>query len=106
MSYTPLNKQIVQELSLYMSDSRYREENYYIDDNLLASAALEWVVDRLKRVIEESCANFDGQICNLAHMDSHSGCMEIMKLLFQLTHDEIYLPKYYTNQEFVQDEIW
>jgi hypothetical protein len=106
MKYTHLNKQIVQDLSLYISDSRYREENYYVDDNLLASAALEWVVDRLKRVVEESCLNFDGNVCNLAHMDSHSGCMTIMKLLFQITNDEIYLPKYYKDNEFLQDEIW
>ena len=105
MSYTPLNKQIVQELSLYLSDSRYREQNYYVDDSLLASAALEWVVDRLKSRLEASCLNVEGDLCRLWYMDSHSGCMSIMRILYDLTNDDLYKPALQI-PEYDQDEVW
>jgi hypothetical protein len=105
MTYTPLNKQIVQELSLYISDSRYREKNYYVDDNLLASAALEWVVETLKRRLEESCLNVEGEFCRLWYMDSHEACMTIMKILYSLTNDDLYSPVLQL-PEYDQDEVW
>ena len=105
MSYTQLNKQIVQELSLYISDSRYREQNYYVDDDLIASAALEWVVDSLKSRLEASCLNFEGGFCRLWYMDSHEACMTIMRILYDLTNDDLYKPVLQI-PEYDQDEIW
>ena len=105
MSYTQLNKQIVQELSLFISDSRYREQNYYVDDDLIASAALEWVVDRLKSRLETSCLNFESGLCRLWYMDSHEACMTIMRILYDLTNDDLYKPVLQI-PEYDQDEIW
>jgi hypothetical protein len=105
MSYTELNKQIVQELSLYISDSRYREQNYYVDDSLLASAALEWVIDRLKSRLEAICGNVEGDFCRLWYMDSHEACMVIMRILYDLTNDDLYKPVLKI-PEYDQDEVW
>jgi hypothetical protein len=105
MTYTPLNRTIVQELSLYISDSKYREQNYYLNDDLIASAALEWVVDLLKSRLEESCLNVEGDLCRLWYMDSHTACMTIMKMLYDLTGDELYQPVLQLT-EYDQDEIW
>jgi hypothetical protein len=105
MSYTQLNKKVVQELSLYISDSKYREQNYYLNDDLIASAALEWVVDLLKSRLEESCLNVEGDLCRLWYMDSHTACMTIIKMLYDLTGDDLYQPVLQLT-EYDQDEIW
>lgn len=107
-----MNNMYVKQLARHLTDTRYSEESYYLTDDLIATAALEWVIQRLQKALEQSCGNFDGSICDLWYLDSHEACREIMHIIYTFTLDQKYKPQlepisnWDGSREFTQDEIW
>lgn len=84
-----MNKSIIHELVIKFKEARYKECNYYMADTLLATAALEWAVERLQGRLAK-CLNADKGYCDIWYLESHSECKMLMDLLYEFTEDETY----------------
>ena len=84
-----IKKTLVHELSKEFKDARYRECNYYMADTLLATTALEWVIERLEGYLAE-CLNVSDGHCNIWYSGSHTQCEKLMSILYDLTANEKY----------------
>jgi hypothetical protein len=80
---------IIHELTKRFKDARHKECNYYMADTLLATAALEWAVERLQGRLAE-CLNTSQGYCDIWYLESHSNCKLLMDLLYEFTEDEKY----------------
>ena len=87
-----MNPSIVHELVKRFKDARHRECNYYMADTLLATAALEWAVERLQGRLAE-CLNVSEGYCDIWYLESHLECKLLMDLLYEFTGNERYSPK-------------
>lgn len=87
-----IKKALIHELSKEFKDARYRECNYYMADTLLATTALEWVIERLEGYLAE-CLNASDGFCNIWYLDSHRECEKLMSILYDLTENEKYRAK-------------
>ena len=88
-----MNNSIIHELTKRFKDARHRECNYYMADTLLATAALEWAVERLQGRLA-NCGNTDKGYCDIWYLESHSDCKLIMEILYELTQNQIYNRKF------------
>lgn len=86
-----MNQDIVNNLVKSFKDARYRECNYYTADTLLATTALEWVIERLEGYLGK-CLNVSDGHCNIWYSGSHTQCESLMNILYDLTANEKYKP--------------
>jgi hypothetical protein len=91
-----MNQDIVNDLVKSFKDARYRECNYYAADTLLATAALEWVTERLEGYLAK-CLNVSDGYCDIWYSGSHTECEKLMSILYDLTANEKYLATFNKN---------
>lgn len=84
-----VNSEIVHELAREFKDARYRECNYYMADTLLATSALEWVIERLQGRLAK-CLNTSEGYCDIWYLESHSECKLLMDMLYEFTSNDLY----------------
>ena len=61
-------------------------------DVLAAEAALEWLVAYIKSLLAECLQTSQTGLCDLTW--KHDVCASYMSILYDLTQDESYIPKY------------
>lgn len=88
-----MNQEILNDLVKEFKDARYRECNYYAADTLLATTAIEWLSERLEARLGK-CLNADKGYCDIWYLDSHRECNMLMSILYELTANEKYNPKF------------
>jgi hypothetical protein len=86
-----VNKDESDKLAKYLADVRYRENNYFEANNLMARSSLEWVIEVLQGRLAK-CLNADKGYCDIWYLESHSECLLLMDLLYQFSRDEKYMP--------------
>lgn len=91
-----MNKSIIHELVIRFKEARYKECNYYMADTLLATAALEWAVERLQGRLAK-CLNADKGYCDIWYLESHSDCKLLMEMLHELTGEDRYVTEIIIN---------
>ena len=84
-----INSNLVHDIAKSFKEARYRECNYYMADTLLATAALEWAVERLEGYLGK-CLNASEGYCDIWYLETHSGCKMLMDILYEFTQDEKY----------------
>lgn len=87
-----IKPEIVHELTKEFKNARYRECNYYMADSLLATTAIEWVIERLEGHLAD-CLNVSDGYCNVWYLDSHTACKKLMSILYDLTANKKYVTK-------------
>ena len=84
-----VNKDESDKLAKYLADVRYRENNYFEANNLMASSSLEWVIEVLQGCLAK-CLNASSGVCDIWYIETHSDCLLLMDLLYQFSRDEKY----------------
>jgi hypothetical protein len=83
------NSKLIHDLAKSFKEARYKECNYYMADTLLATTALEWVVERLEGYLAK-CLNVSEGYCDLCYLESHSNCKILMDILYDFTENKKY----------------
>ena len=94
--YNMVNSDKRDELAKYLQQRRYEECNYYQADRFIAESSLEWVIEALKRRLEQ-CLNASSGVCDIWYLESHSDCLLLMNLIYEYSGDDLYLARIATN---------
>jgi len=84
-----VNKDESDKLAKHLADVRYRENNYFEANNLMARSSLEWVIEVLQGRLDK-CLNASSGVCDIWYIETHSDCLLLMDLLYQFSRDEKY----------------
>jgi hypothetical protein len=84
------------QLAKHLLNRRYEECNYYQADRFIAECSLEWVIEGLKRRLEQ-CLNASSGVCDIWYLESHSDCLLLMNLIYEYSGDKIYMPEFKVN---------
>jgi hypothetical protein len=84
-----VNRDESDKLAKYLADVRYKENNYFEANNLMARSSLEWVIEVLQGRLAK-CLNASQGYCDIWYLESHSECLLLMDLLYQFSRDEKY----------------
>ena len=84
-----VNKDESDKLAQYLAEVRYRENNYFEANNLMARSSLEWVIKVLQGRLDK-CLNASSGVCDIWYLESHSECLLLMDLLYQFSRNDIY----------------
>lgn len=87
-----VNRDESDKLAKYLAEVRYKENNYYEANNLMARSSLEWVLEGLKRQLEE-CMNASSGVCDIWYLESHSDCLLLMNLIYKYSGDDRYIAR-------------
>jgi hypothetical protein len=87
--YNMVNRDESDKLAKYLADVRYKENNYFEANNLMASSSLEWVIKGLKSRLE-TCMNAESGVCDIWYLESHSDCLLLMNLIYEYSADPLY----------------
>ena len=88
-----VNKDESDKLAKYLADVRYRENNYFEANNLMARSSLEWVIKSLQGRLEQ-CLNASSGVCDIWYLESHSDCLLLMNLIYEYSADPLYDAKF------------
>ena len=88
-----VNKDESDKLAKYLADVRYRENNYFEANNLMARSSLEWVIESLKSRLEQ-CLNASSGVCDIWYLESHTKCLLLMNLIYKYSGDPLYDAKF------------
>ena len=91
-----VNRDKTDILAKYLRDKRYDACNYYQADSFIAECSLEWVIEALRRRLEQ-CLNATTGVCDIWYLESHSECKLLMDLIYQFGGDEVYNPQFKVN---------
>ena len=87
------------QLAKHLLNRRYEECNYYQADRFIAECSLEWVIEGLKRRLEQ-CLNASSGVCDIWYLESHSDCLLLMNLIYEYSGDDRYIA------EFAKNDPW
>jgi hypothetical protein len=97
-----LNKTYTDKAVQSLHAHKLYHNNYYLSEDDVVHAIAKPILEALEGSLR-TCLNFDGSKCDLWYLDSHIGCLQVMKILYLLTSDDQYNP---SRLEYTQDEIW
>lgn len=75
------------------------QNNYYLTEDDIAQAITKPILEALEGSLR-TCGNFDGSKCDLWYLESHTGCLQLMQILYLFTSDPVYDPKFPSQPEY------
>jgi len=94
-----INKDQSDKLAKYLAEVRYKENNYFEANKLMARSSLEWVIEGLQRRLGK-CLNASSGVCDIWYLESHTECKLLMELIYEYSGDKIYMPELKANDQW------
>jgi hypothetical protein len=79
-----LNKKYLDKSVQSVNAMKLFSHNYYLSQDEVCNAAVTPILEALEGSLS-TCLNFDGSKCDLWYLESHTGCLQLMQILNELT---------------------